>query len=62
MFMRVSDIAGESKGEGHEDWIDLQSLSSGLSRLVQGSNRRDVFHEDVGISKFIDKSSPKLIL
>jgi len=61
MFMRVSDIAGESKAEGHEDWIDLQSLSSGLSRLVQGSNRRDVFHEDVGISKFIDKSSPKLI-
>ena len=59
--MRVSDIAGESKAEGHEDWIDLQSLSSGLSRLVQGSNRRDVFHEDVGISKFIDKSSPKLI-
>jgi hypothetical protein len=25
MFMRVSDIAGESKAEGHEDWIDLQT-------------------------------------
>ncbi len=64
LFMQAGDIAGESEAEGHEDWIDLLEVSSGLYRLTQGltgSRRRgSVTYEDVGIIKHVDQSSPKL--
>lgn len=61
LFMHAGDIAGESKAKGHEDWIDLLDVSSGLVRLRQGFNGSPASHLDVGVIKTMDKSSPKLM-
>lgn len=60
LFMRAGDIAGESRAEGREDWTDLLEVSSGLFRLAEGRNRQAALHDDVKLTKHIDKSSPKL--
>ncbi len=60
LFMQAGDIQGESQTKGREDWIELQDVSSGLFRLVQGRSREGAIYEDVVVTKFIDKSSPKL--
>lgn len=60
LFMQAGDIAGESRAEGREDWTDLLEVSSGLFRLTQGRDRQAALHDDVELTKRIDKSSPKL--
>lgn len=55
-------IAGESTGAGHVGWIDATSYSDGVlnggSALFSGIMRSDF--RPVQITKFLDKSSPKL--
>jgi type VI secretion system secreted protein Hcp len=60
LFMQAGDIEGESQTKGREDWIELQDVSSGLFRLVQGRSRQTAIYEDVVVTKYIDKSTPKL--
>ena len=61
LFMKAGNFAGESKAEGHEDWIDLIGVSSGLFRMTGDQIQPKVTFEDVEVTKYADKSSPRLI-
>lgn len=66
-YMKLGDIEGESKDTSHENWINLLSVSQGLSRPMRagasGSTRQraSVDCGDVVVVKELDASSPKLI-
>ena len=66
-YMKLPDIAGESRREGHEDEIDIVSIDWNMSQaanMQQGSGRtssRATVHP-VGIAKTYDASSPYIAL
>jgi len=57
MFLAIDGVQGESKGQGHEDEIDVLAWSWGTS-----SNSRQVCVQDVSITKYVDKASPILLM
>lgn len=68
MFMRISDIDGDSPEAYHEKWIVLQSINWGLQRVVDmadiGSNQRG--HANANFNKIevtteFSKASCKLM-
>lgn len=61
LFMQADGYPGESQHDGREEWIELQEVSNGLSRLAGGRRGSLVTFEEVELIKLIDKSSPKLI-
>ena len=66
-YLKIGDIKGESTDDGHKDWINLESISQGLSRPMpsgaSGSTRQraSVTCGDVVCTKEMDASTPKLI-
>jgi type VI secretion system secreted protein Hcp len=64
-----SEVKGESADDKHKEWIEINSLSSGItqpasSAASQGGSKptgRSV-HSDIVISKMYDASSPHLSL
>ncbi|MEW4563974.1 type VI secretion system tube protein Hcp [Bremerella sp. JC770] len=60
-------IPGESTDTEHKNWINLLSVSEGISRMVQrgksGSSRniQSAIFDDLVCVKELDKSSPKII-
>lgn len=66
-YLSIGDIKGESKDSGHEEWIDIQSISQGLVRPIQpgasGQQRykTSVSCGDIVCVKDMDASTPKLI-
>lgn len=66
-YVKIGDIKGESVDKEHKDWINLLSVSQGLTRpMPQGSSgstrqRGSVSCGDVTLVKELDKSSPKLL-
>ena len=58
-FLKIDGIDGESSDKGHKDWINLLSVSSGITR--PGSGTGAATFEPIVIRKRIDKSSPKLM-
>ncbi|MFT5240979.1 MAG: type VI secretion system secreted protein Hcp [Candidatus Promineifilaceae bacterium] len=65
MFIKIDGIEGESLDDKHRGWIDVLSVSQGVSRSVSGagatrSNGVASF-QDVSITKWLDKSSPKIM-
>ena len=66
-YIKIGDIKGESVDADHKDWINLLSVSQGLSRPMRagssGSTRQraSVACGDVVIFKELDASSAKLI-
>ncbi|MDA0349637.1 MAG: type VI secretion system tube protein Hcp [Verrucomicrobia bacterium] len=60
MFLQLPDVEGESNAKGREGWIDLVSISSGISRSRGGYLTLPPLLGDVVVTKYLDKSSPKL--
>ena len=67
MFLKLDGIEGESKDDKHKNEIDIQSFSWGLSQTGSfgaggGGGTGKVAVHDISITKFVDKSSPALML
>ncbi|MDP3900470.1 MAG: type VI secretion system tube protein Hcp [bacterium] len=65
MYLKLGDIKGESTDDGHKDWINLLSVSHGISRpdsSASGAARRrgGAQFSDIYLAKELDKSTPKL--
>jgi type VI secretion system Hcp family effector len=56
IFMRISGVPGESTAPGHSGWIEVLSMSHGLSRLPAGVAN----HQDMAFMKRLDSTSPLL--
>ena len=68
-YIKIGDISGESKDQSHKDWIDVLSFDMGVSRPIgpggAGGGRaggQAAERSDLVLTKYIDKSSPKLAL
>lgn len=67
MFLRLDGIQGESAARGHEGEIDILSWSWGLAqsitnRLSGGSLTSRTVFQDITLQKYLDKSTPELLL
>lgn len=61
-FLKIEGIPGESKDNKHKDFIDILSWSWGISRSGSGNGAGKVSSQDLTMTKFVDKASPKLFL
>ncbi len=68
MFLKLTnkDIKGESKGDGHKDEIDIQSVNFGLSQAGSasfggGAGTNAASFNDMSFGKIVDFSSPNLM-
>lgn len=65
-YIKIGDIKGESQDSEHKEWINLLSVSHGITRPmsagISGSTRQrgSATFGDVVVVKELDKSSPKL--
>ncbi|HLD67348.1 MAG TPA: type VI secretion system tube protein Hcp [Pseudomonas sp.] len=67
MFIKIGDIKGESKDKAHVDEIDVLSWNWGMSQsgnmhLGTGGGSGKVNIQDLTIVKYLDKSSPNLMM
>ena len=67
VFLKLGDIKGESVDSKHKDEIDVLSWSWGMSNtgtthLGGGGGAGKVSVQDLHITKYVDKSSPNLML
>ena len=67
MFMKIQGIEGESKDSSHKNEIDVLAWSwgmtqSGTGHVGGGSGSGKVNVHDLSFTKYIDKSSPDLML
>ena len=67
MFMKIAGIKGEARDDKHKDEIDVLAWSWGVSQAGTmhtggggGSGKANV--QDLSFTKYIDKSSPDLML
>jgi len=64
MFLKIKGIPGESKDEGHKDWINLLSFKQGVSAKVSTAATRMAGRanfNDFIFTKKMDKASPLLM-
>jgi type VI secretion system secreted protein Hcp len=64
MFLKLTDISGESTNAKHKDEIEIISYSLGLNNtnaVISGAANRPVF-SDITLAKRVDKSTPLLML
>jgi type VI secretion system secreted protein Hcp len=66
-FIKIGDLKGEAQDKAHKDEIDVLAWSwgmsnSGTSHLGSGSGGGKVSVQDISLTKYIDKSSPDLLL
>jgi type VI secretion system secreted protein Hcp len=54
-YMLIPGISGSSDDEAHKDWIEVLSMSQGVS-----STRKSVACSDVSIMKVLDQAGPAL--
>jgi type VI secretion system secreted protein Hcp len=67
MFLKLGKIEGEATGDGHKGEIDVLAWSWGLSNsgsahMGGGGGSGKVNVQDLSFTKYIDKSSPDLML
>jgi type VI secretion system secreted protein Hcp len=67
MFIKIGDLKGESKDASHKEEIDVLAWSwgvsnSGSAHVGGGAGAGKCNVQDVSITKYIDKSSPDLLL
>src|SRR5437867_11381596 len=67
MFLKLDGIKGESKDHKHGEEIHIESFSWGLSQtgahaVGGGGGAGKVSVHDISITKYVDKSSPALML
>jgi type VI secretion system secreted protein Hcp len=55
MFIKIGDIAGESRDHTHRGEIDVLAWSWGMTSGPQAE------FQDLALTKFVDKASPKLL-
>ncbi len=66
-FMKIGDIKGEARDKTHGDEIDVLAWSWGMSQSGSmhdgsGGGSGKVNIQDVSFTKYVDKSSPHLML
>ena len=66
-FIKIDGIPGESQDDKHKDWIEILNFqhemnqpSSATASSAGGGTTERVDHEDIEITKHIDKASPKI--
>jgi type VI secretion system secreted protein Hcp len=69
VFLKVDSVPGECTDDKHKEWIELLSLHHGLSQAGSGSassggarSAERCDHDNLSITKTLDKASPKLSL
>ena len=67
IFLKITDIKGESKNKGHENEIDIRSWSWGLAQtgtmaMGGGGGAGKVAVQNLNLTKHIDASSTDLAL
>ncbi|MDQ3059960.1 MAG: type VI secretion system tube protein Hcp [Pseudomonadota bacterium] len=67
MFLKLDDIKGESRDSKHKDEVDVLAWSWGLSQsgtthMGGGGGAGKVNVQDLSLTKYVDKSSPNLIM
>jgi type VI secretion system secreted protein Hcp len=67
MFLKIEGITGESQDSKHKDEIDVLSWSwgmtqSGTTHLGSGGGAGKVAVHDLSVTKYLDNSSPNLML
>jgi type VI secretion system secreted protein Hcp len=67
MFLKLDGIKGESKDSKHKDEIHIESFSWGMDQQATGgvgggSGAGKVHVHDISVTKFVDRSSPTLML
>jgi type VI secretion system secreted protein Hcp len=63
IFLQLGDIKGESTDKDHKDWLQVSSFSWGAPAprdLSTGMATGKRQHQDITITKYSDKASPKL--
>jgi type VI secretion system secreted protein Hcp len=66
LFMKLGDIAGESKQDGHTGEIEIMSWSwgatqSGSTQSISGSTAGKVNVHDLTFTKLVDASTPNIV-
>lgn len=67
-FLKIDGIPGESTASGHENEIDLESWSWGVSNAstigsaTGGAGAGKIRHDPLVITKHVDKATPKIFL
>ena len=64
MFLKIDGIKGESRDDKHKDWIEVLSWSWGTSSAGGKLKRGDapMCIQDLNFTKFVDTSTPGLIM
>src|SRR5208283_1015037 len=67
MFLKLATVTGESKDKVHTNEIDVLSWSwgmsnSGTAHVGGGAGSGKVNVQDLTVTKYVDSSSPKLML
>src|SRR5690348_6092500 len=67
MFLKLDGIKGESLDSKHKDEIQIESFSWGLAQTGtmsagMGGGAGKVNVHDISVTKYVDKSSPELML
>jgi type VI secretion system secreted protein Hcp len=67
MFLKLNGVAGESKDKVHTNEIDVLAWSwgmsnSGTAHVGGGAGAGKVSVQDLTLTKYVDSSSPKLML
>lgn len=67
MFIKIGEVKGESRDKVHKTEIDVLAWSwgmsnSGTAHLGGGAGAGKVNIQDLSLTKYIDKSSPDLLL
>jgi type VI secretion system secreted protein Hcp len=67
MFVTIGDIKGESQDQKHKDEIDIVNWSwgvtnNGSANTGGGAGTGKVHVQDLSFTKYMDKSSPSLLL
>lgn len=66
MFLKIDKIPGESKDEGHKEWINLLSFKQGVNSSSTASLGRSIRggateFNDIIVIKKVDKATPLLM-
>src|SRR6478736_1488135 len=67
MFIKIGDIKGEAKDKAHKEEIDVLAWSWGMSNsgsahMGGGAGAGKVNVQDLSFTKYVDKSTPDLML
>ncbi len=60
LFLKVENVAGESKDAGHSGWTDILSYHWGVTRAESGN--KAAHHLNLTVQAMVDKSTPAIFL